>query len=344
MKSVSYLQKRNALILLVAILVPACCALPVSAVTITDDAGTEISLNATPARIVSLAPSNTELLGALALLDRVAGVTTVCNYPPEAASITRIGGYSTVSVEKVAAVRPDLVIASDITPKETVDRLREIGLTVMVIAPKNIDHMVRDIHKVGSMTGTESQSDLLAVNLTSRLAVVASAIPASQRPTVAHVVWNDPLYVSGNNTLQDDVIAHAGGKNAFAGVERWGTVSLEEFLMKNPDIIIVNGGDGMDNETKDVILEDFMTRPQYASLSAVKNHHVYAMNADVISRAGPRIVDATEQVAGIIRSVNDERSASQPGTALASTVKTPGFTVLVALAGLVACSILTGKR
>jgi len=309
--------------LLAAVLLISCCVLPVSAVTVTDDAGTTVTLNAAPGRIVSLAPSNTEILAALGLTGRLVGITDVCNYPPEVNTVPRIGGYSAISTEKVSAARPDLVIASDITPAETIDRLRALGLNVVVVAPRNIDDMIRDIRMVGALTGTDAEAEQLAANLSSRLANVGPVQPAGTRPTIAHVVWNNPLYVSGNDTLQNDVIEHAGGTNAFARVSGWGTVSLEEFLMTNPDIIIVNGGGGMDNETRDVILEDFMTRPQYASLTAVKNHHVYAVKTDTISRAGPRIVDATEQVAADVREVTQTGTGGPTG--VAPTARTPGF-------------------
>ncbi len=299
-------------ILLVMAVVLGCIILPVTAITITDDTGATITLNAMPIRIVSLAPSNTEILASLGLLDRVVGVTTVDNYPPEVTGIPSIGDYSAVSVEKVVAVRPDLVIASDITPKETVNRLRGLGLPVVVVSPRNIADMIRDIGVIGNLTGAKPQAELLSANLSSRLSAVASSAQISQRPTVAHVVWNDPLYVSGNDTLQDDVIVRAGGVNVFAGRNRWGTVSLEEFLMKNPDIILVNEGNGMDLSTKDMILDAFMNNLQYASLSAVKNHQVYAVNSDLISRSGPRVVDAVEQVARIIRTVSAERTACNP--------------------------------
>ncbi len=299
------------------------CILPVTAVTITDDTGTTVILNETPERIVSLAPSNTEILAALGLLDRVVGVTDVCDYPPAVRNITRIGGYSSISVEKIAAARPDLVVASDITPQETVSRLRELGLTVVVISPRNIDHVIRDIRLVGTMTGAGPVAEELAANLSARSDVVAASAPSSHNPTVVHVVWNNPLYVSGNNTLQNDVIVHAGGINVFADREGWGTVSLEEFLMRNPDIIIVNGGGGMDNGTKDIILEDFMNSPQYASLSAVRNHHVYAVDANIISRPAPRIFDALEQVAAIIHTANT--TGSGPETTVTPAAGLPGF-------------------
>jgi iron complex transport system substrate-binding protein len=310
-------------LLLLLVTALALCILPASAVTVTDDAGTVITLNATPQRIVSLAPSNTEILASLGLLDRVVGVTDVCDYPPAVKNIMRIGGYSAISIEKVAAARPDLVVASDITPQETVDRLRELGLPVVLVAPRNTGHVVRDIRMVGILTGSESTAEDLAANLSARSAASAPPSSSAYNLTIAHVVWNDPLYISGNDTLQDDVIVHAGGTNVFADKEGWGTVSLEEFLMRNPDIIIVSGGGGMDNGTNDIILEDFMTSPQYASLSAVKNRHVYAVDANIISRAGPRIFDAEEQVAGIVRAVHDE--STTPQATPVPPARSPGF-------------------
>ncbi|MCK9580065.1 MAG: cobalamin-binding protein [Methanoregula sp.] len=327
--------------LLTMTVVLALCIVPVSAITFTDDTGAMITLDATAERIVSLSPANTEILTALGLLDRVVGITDVCDYPPEVQNKTRIGGYSSISIEKVAAARPDLIIASDLTPKETVSRLTEIGLPVIVVAPKNIDHVIQDIRLVGEITGTGPQAEELAANLSRRIAAAQLKSEPGFRPTVAHVVWYKPLYVSGNNTLQNDVISNAGGINVFADRSGWSTVSLEEFLLTNPDIIIVSGGGGMDSSEKDVILEEFMTNPQYVSLAAVKNHHVYAVNADTISRPGPRIADAAEEVSHIISAVGREHAVQMPGAGDAGKAKAPGFSeavVFLALFGLCAAT------
>jgi len=208
-------------ILLILMLTLSLCSLPVSAVTITDDAGTTITLNTTPQRIVSLSPSNTEILADIGLLDRVVGVTDVCDYPPEVKNKTRVGGYSAISIEKVAATKPDLVIASDKTSGETVSRLREIGFPVIVVAPKNVDHVMRDIRMLGNITGMEIQAGDLEARLTRRIDA-ASTPQKTSSPTVAHVVYNKPLYVSGSVTLQDDIITRAGGTNVFAGRNGWG--------------------------------------------------------------------------------------------------------------------------
>ncbi|OPX73292.1 MAG: corrinoid ABC transporter substrate-binding protein [Methanoregulaceae archaeon PtaB.Bin108] len=121
------------------------------------------------------------------------------------------------------------------------------------------------------------------------------------------------------------MIFHAGGENVFSDRNGWSTVPLEEFLLKNPDIIIVSGGGGMDSSEKDVILEVFMTSPQYASLSAVKNHRVYAVDADIISRPAPRIVDATEQVARLLHPECFSDTAVPHEDTPAIPVTTPGF-------------------
>jgi len=317
--------KKTGFVLLVTAIVLVLGTIPVSAITVTDDAGMTLTLNATPTRIVSLSPSNTEILAALGLTDRIVGVTDVCDYPPGVKNITRIGGYSAISIEKVAAARPDLVIASDLTPKETVGRLRALGLPVVVVAPRNIGHMVRDIRMVGMLTGTETRADLLAANLSDRIAAVLPCPTTTHQPTVAHVVWHEPIYVSGNDTLQNDVIIHAGGGNIFADRSGWSTVSLEEFLVKNPDIILVNGGGGMDSSEKDVIREAFMTSPQYASLSAVKNNHVYSVNADIFSRPAPRIMDATEQVARLIHPECFMQATTGSDVTPADPARSPGF-------------------
>lgn len=340
MKNITKIPKEYRTALLIITLVIALCALPVSALTFTDDAGMTITLNTTPQRIVSLSPSNTEILAAIGLREKIVGVTDVCDYPPEVQDIPRIGGYSAISIEKVAAARPDIVIASDKTSRGTISRLEELGMPVIVVAPKNVDHVLRDIRLVGEITGTGNRAEELVATLSRRIAG-ASATRDTNSPTVAHVVYYKPLYVSGNTTMQDDIITRAGGVNVFSGRSGWSTVSLEEFLMANPDIIIVSGGGGMDASERDVIREEFMTSPQYASLSAVKNNRVIAINADIISRPGPRVADAAEEVSRIIAAVEEERAAQKPVATGSAPQKSPGFSgevVLLTLFGL--CAVM----
>ncbi len=316
--------------------------LPVPAAILTDDAGSEIALNETPRRIVSLSPSNTETLAALGLADQIVGITDVCDYPVEIQNKTRIGGYATVSIEKVAALHPDLVVASDKTPRDTVKRLRSIGFPVIVIAPKNVSHVITDIGILGNVTGSSGASENLTRILSSRIAQ-APARPLTGSPTVAHVVYNKPLYISGNSTLQHDIITRAGGVNVFAGRAGWGTVSLEEFLVANPDIIIVSSGGGMDQGERDLIREDFLNNPQYASLSAVKNNRVYAIDSDVISRPGPRVADAYDEVHRVITQYTAEATRQDPVAQGTTPQKSPGFLSLLAVVALAIAGVKRGN-
>jgi iron complex transport system substrate-binding protein len=300
--------------------------------------GGNITLSSPPVRIVSLAPSNTEILGSLGLMNRVVGVTDFCNYPPEALEKPKIGGFSSVNVEKVVALKPDLVLAAPTNGKETVARLRDLGLTVLVLNPENLDGVFRDIRMVGAATGTDERAEDLIRSLQARLAIVQSTVSCvADRPTVAHVVWYDPIWVSGNRTYQDEVIRYAGGTNDFATTAGWDTVSLEDFILRDPDYILVNGGVGMINTTENAnpVYDYFLTDPRLSQLKAVKNGHVIIVDTDTISRGAPRIVDAVEQVAHVIHPECFPNASAPESTPGRTQARTPGFSGLLAGCGFI---------
>jgi ABC-type Fe3+-hydroxamate transport system, periplasmic component len=313
--------------------VPALAATPANttapARTVTDDYGTAVTIAGTPERIVSLAPTNTEILFSLGLGDRVVGVTDYCNYPKEAATKPKIGGFSTVSVEKVAAQHPDLVVASEGNGVELVDHLRKLNMTVIVTNPKNVSGIVNDITLVGKAAGADDNASALVASLTARIQATetnASALPA--HPKVAHIIWNDPIYASGSGTFQDELIAMAGGTNAFAGKTGYATIGTEEFIAANPDILIVNSGTGMGG-SEDSVAQYFENETRFAGISAIKNHRVYVIDSDTVDRAGPRVVDALEIIAADIRN-----SSAAAGPSAAPTQKAPGIGPAIAVAAL----------
>jgi iron complex transport system substrate-binding protein len=297
-------------------------------ITVTDDFGETVTIQEPPERIVSLAPANTEILFALGLGDRVVGVTDYCNYPPAALDKPKVGGYSTVNIEKVIAAEPDLVVASFGNTEDVIDHLRALGLPVIALNPLTIDDVLHDITLVGEATGQEEEAAALVRNLTTRIETVTDKTEGlTERPTVAQVVWYDPIWVSGNNTFQNEVIEMAGGVNAFGSVEGWEIVSFEEFVTTDPDYIIVNSGTGMGESNADVIYEYFMTEPRMQELSAVRENRIYIVDADVISRGGPRIVDALEETAQILHP--DLFGAT--GTTPTPTQQSPGAGIAVLL-------------
>lgn len=307
--------------------------------TVTDDYGTTVTIAGTPERIVSLAPTNTEILFALGLGDRVVGVTDYCNYPPEATTKPKIGGFSTVSVEKVAAQNPDLVIASEGNGADLVDHLRKLNMTVIATSPKNVTGILNDITLIGNAAGAKDNASALVASLEARIsATKANASALTAHPKVAHIIWNDPIYVSGNGTFQDELIAMAGGTNAFPDKTGYATVGTEEFIAANPDILIVNSGTGMGG-SEDSVAQYFENETRFANVAAIKNHHVYVIDSDMVDRAGPRIVDALEIFAADIRESEGTRTTATP------TPAAPGFDIVAALgAGAAVFALVTLRK
>jgi iron complex transport system substrate-binding protein len=310
-------------------------------VIIIDDYGSKVIIKEEPHRIASLSPANTEILFSLGLGDRVIAVTDWCTYPPEAQEKERIGGYNTISIEKVIAQQPDLIVAADGNPKEVISTLKDLGFTVIVLNPLNIQDVMKDIELLGCATDSQKEADLLVEDMHRRITAVEERTGQSEtKPKVAHIIWNDPIWVSGNNTFQDIVIHMAGGTNAFPQVEEWGTISFEEFILNNPDVIIVNSGTGMDETGEDLLYEYFINEPRMQGVSAVKNERVYIVDSDIIDRGGPRIVDALEIVAAYIHPDLFNEDMSTPINA----TQTPGFGIQAVFTALICTLYLILKR
>lgn len=310
----------------------------VSAVTITDDLGVTVTIENPPERIVSLSPANSEILFALGLDEKIVGVTEYCTYPEAALSKEKIGGFSTVNIEKVSVLNPDLIVAADGNSEETVAHLRELGFTVITINADTIDTTLDDILLLGKATGTDDEAEALVSSMKEDLAEIAEKTSAEEKPTILHCMWTDPLWVSGSGTFQDEMITAAGGVNAAADEGGWVALTMEKFLTMNPDIIVVDSGNGMGVGADDALRDFFLKDPRMQSLSAVQNEQVYVVNADIIDRGGPRIVEGVEALAEI---AHPDIFGEYGGNT--NSAKSPGFSVLGVLAGLGAVITLRRK-
>ena len=271
-------------------------------ITVTDGFGYTITISARPERIVSLAPANTEILFAVGAGDRVVAVTEYCTFPEEAATLPVIGGYSTINIERIVAANPDLIFAYHGNGEENINYLKHLGYNVITLNADSIAGTLHDIRLVGEAVGCTETAEKLVSDMEVRLSAVSeklAGIPESEKPTMVHSMWTDPLWVSGNHTFQNEMIQYAGGINAVVTTEGWGIVTLEKFLLIDPDIIFVDTGMGMGEGAQDVLKNYFLTEPRLSTLTAVQNGHVYAVNADIIDRGGPRLVDGVEAIASI---------------------------------------------
>jgi len=267
--------------------------------TITDGAGENITLTAAPTSIVSLAPSNTEILFALGLGEQIVGVTEYGDYPEEALEKEQIGGFNTISTEKVVALNPGLILATGGVQAEVVEQLRGLNQQVVVIDSKNLDDILSNIQLIGRITGRTSEAQTLVKDLQKRIDA-ARAKGKSTGVKVMYIVWGDPLMVAGPDSFADDLIVKAGGVNIYAdAATQYPSVTLESVINRNPEVIIASDNIGLE-------LEDLKDLPEWRETSAVQNGRLYTIDADIVSRPGPRIVDALELFAGWIEHVDSE--------------------------------------
>ena len=270
-------------------------------ITLTDGLGRTIELAAPAQRIVSIAPSNTEILFALGAGKQLVGREEMSDYPAEAKDVPSIGSvFQKINTEAIVDLKSDLILAAEINSPEQVKALEDLKLTVYYLAnPKTFDDLYANLETVGKLTGRSAEAAKLNESLKDRYAAVTQKIAAAQdAPTVFYEIdATDPTkpYTSGPGTFIDLVIALAGGKNIGSELkDAFAQISSEELVKQNPDIIVL--GDALYGVTPESVAQ----RPGWGALNAVKNNQVFAFDDNLISRPGPRLVDGLEQMAKLL--------------------------------------------
>jgi iron complex transport system substrate-binding protein len=280
---------------LIALLATACGS------TRTDALNRTIKLNGPAKRIVSLAPSNTELLFAVGAGSQVVGRDTFSDYPDKAGSIQDIGGSNgKYNTEAILALKPDLVLAGEINPPELVTSMEQLGLTVYYLKnPATLEDMYANVETVGSLTGHVSQAAALVDSLKGRVAAVDAKI--AQATSSVSVYYeldaSDPTkpFTAGPGTFVDLLIQRAGGTNIGAKLTSpWAQISLEEVVASDPEFIIL--GDSAYGVTPESVKQ----RAGWEGISAVKNGRIYPFDDNLVSRPGPRLVDGLEALAKLL--------------------------------------------
>jgi len=274
---------------------------PAPFLSIVDDHGRTVVLKERPQRIVTLAPSATEMIFAVGAGDRLVGRDELSDYPPEAKQVPSIGNtYPTLNTEAIVALRPDLILAPGVISPEQVKALEDLGLMVFhQSTPKDLEGIFQQILTVGRLTGNTAQAEKVVADLRARVAALEEKIrSASSRPKVFYELdATDPgkPWTAGPGSFIDRLITMAGGQNVGAVLSsEWGQLSLEELLRQDPDLIIL--GTANYGETPEKVRQ----RPGWNRLRAVREGRIHPINADLISRPGPRIVEGLEAMARII--------------------------------------------
>lgn len=257
----------------------------------TDDLGREVRLPERVERAVSLAPSLTENIFAVGAGGRLVGVTTYCDFPEQAKSIQKIGDTQTPNLEAIIALQPQVVFVSTASQLESFMRtLDERGIAVYVMDSGSLDDVFRNILRLGEIFGTADEAGRLVNGLRERVAAVKQRAAASKPKRVFLQISNEPLFTIGRDSFLTELIAAAGGESVTKDVPTgYPKLSKETAMALDPEVIILSDSD--DNRVPNVVFD----RSQ-----AVRHGAVYRIDPDIISRPGPRSVDALEEIAEVV--------------------------------------------
>jgi cobalamin transport system substrate-binding protein len=282
---------------------PRATATPASAsfpLTLTDDAGRTVTLAAEPRRVVSLAPSNTEIVCAVAACDRLVGVTDYDDYPAQVAGVDKVVTFAKVDVEKVVSEAPDLVLAAGngLTPPAVIEQLDGLGMTVLVLYPEDLSGVYGDVTLVGRALGSDEEAAALVSSMRGRVAAVEASVAGASQPRTFYEVgvYQGTIYTAAAGSFLESLIRLAGG-DPIVGDATTTAIALEDLVVADPELILL--GDATYDPT--ITPETVAARPGWEGMTAVVDDRVEVMTADeVITRPGPRIVDGLEALARAI--------------------------------------------
>jgi iron complex transport system substrate-binding protein len=262
-----------------------------------DDLGRSVPFDGVPRRIISLAPSLTESLFAIGADSLVAGVTSVCNFPAEAARLPVVGDLLAPDVERILSLDPDLVLISvEGNTQGTFAALQRMGVRVFVSNPRSIDGVCKSLHDLGLITGRGEAAEHFIDSVRS-LAARLRAVKPPDPPAMLMLVGTQPIMVAGGSTYLNEIIELAGARNAAATIDgNYPTLNREELLRMNPAMLIFP--DDMHLDVRDLVLRF----PEWKRVAAVRDGRLHAVDADVFLRPGPRIFLAAEQLHALLRS------------------------------------------
>lgn len=269
-------------------------------IRVTDGRGEEVTLEEPAQRVVSLAPSNTEILFAIGAGDRLVGRDDFSDYPEEAQAVESIGStFGELNAEAIVGLEPDLILAAGITSPEHIATIEDLGLTVFVINnPQDFDGLFGNLQAVSTLTGHEEETQAIVEDFQDRVEVVQEAVEGAEPVSLFYEIdGSDPNapWTAGSGTFQNYVFELAQGENIAADLESYAQLSLEEIVVRDPQVIMFASGPFVSTT-----VESLSERPGWGDISAVEEGRVYGVNTDLLDLPGPRLVLGLETVAEIL--------------------------------------------
>ena len=264
---------------------------------LTDEIGRKVKIPDPPKRIVSMAPSITEMLFALGLDKEIVGVTDFCNYPEAALTKHRIGGFVNPSIEKIVSLKPSLIFGiRDGNRMDTVHRLNDLGFSVYVVDPTGFDGVVKTIENIGEIVRRRDESREITRNMTKKKEVVVKLTQSLPKPKVFFQVGYSPIVTVGRGSLGDDLIRLAGGRSISENESgNYPLYGIETIVSKAPEIIIMSSMD-----SKKDYLNLIKMWQSLKNLPAVKTNAIHVVDSNLVDRPTPRVVEGLGVVAKII--------------------------------------------
>ncbi len=264
---------------------------------LTDEIGRKVNIPNSPKRIISLAPSITEILFDLWLNEEIAGVTDFCDFPEAALNKPRIGGFVNPSMEKIVSLKPDLIIGTrDGNRMETIQRLNDLGFSVYVINPKGFDGVMKTIKNIGEVVGRGDESRKIIKNMMTKKEHITTFTRSLPKPRVFFQVGDAPMITVGKETLANDLIRLAGGRSISENESvSYPLYSIETVISKAPEIIIMSS-----MKSKKDYLSLVKWWQNWKSIPAVKRNAIYVIDSNLIDRPTSRIVEGLETMIRMI--------------------------------------------
>ncbi len=271
-------------------------------IVVTDDAGQTVRLKAPARRIVALAPHIAESVFAAGAGDRLVATVDYSDYPPEAKKLPRVGGYSRIDLEAVAALKPDLVMAwQSGNNMPQIDKLKALGLTVHISQPNQMADIASQLERIGVLTGGEPAANAAAERFRKRLETLRSNNANKPKVRTFYQIWKSPLMTVGGQQIISDAIRLCGGDNVFGQLKQMApTVSVEAVLEADPEAIIATGM----GDARPEWLNDW---DKWTRMTAVKRGNLFHINPDIMQRHTPRILDGTEKLCAHLDVVRSRR-------------------------------------
>lgn len=271
--------------------------IPAAGKMVNDQVGRRLEVPDDPQRIVSLAPSITEIIFRIDQAYRLKGVTQYSNYPAQASALPKIGSYIRVDLERILALKPDLCIAiKDGNPKQIVDRLQSMQIPVYVVDPRNLETVIQTIVEIGSLLNTSEKANLLANEMRNRMKRIRALVAGTdKRPRVFIQIGISPIISAGSKTFIHDLILEAGGINVAAGYSAYPRFSREQVLAFSPEVIIIT------SMARQTVFEQIKAEwSRWTDMPAARDQRIFIVESDVFDRPSPRLLDGLEILVQLI--------------------------------------------